>query len=101
MKNISQIVRKLLPEYLAARRQELPKMTELLAASDFERLRILGHNLKGSGGSFGIPELSKIGAALERSAEEGDAPAFSRELGRLREFLEHSDASKIIDPDAQ
>jgi|GEM_PF-2895482 len=44
-------------------------MMELLAASDFERLLVLGHSLKGSGGSFGFPELTRFGAALERSAQ--------------------------------
>jgi hypothetical protein len=40
-------------------------MRELLAASDFEGLRILSHSLKGSGGSFGFPELTRIGGELD------------------------------------
>ena len=41
----------LTPGYLAARRNELGEMARLLAVSDFESLRILGHNLKGTGAS--------------------------------------------------
>lgn len=78
-----------MPEYLAARKDEVPQMLELLAASDFERLRVLSHSLKGSGGSFGFAELTHFGEALERSARAADAPAFRAELARLEDYLEH------------
>ena len=53
MRALSRIVEELVPEYLAARQTEVAQMLELLAAADFERLRVLSHSLKGSGGSFG------------------------------------------------
>jgi DNA-binding NarL/FixJ family response regulator len=62
----------IVPGYLAARKKELPEMMERLAASDFERLRILGHNMKGSGTSYGFPELTQFGAELERFAKQSD-----------------------------
>lgn len=89
MKTMSQIVQELVPSYLAARSQEVSRMTELLAASDFERLRVLSHSLKGSGGSFGFPQLSGFGAALERHARESDSTSFSEELNRLKSYLDH------------
>ena len=93
MSDINDLVQELVPEYLALRKQEVAKMMELLAASDFTRLRVLSHSLKGSGSSFGFPELTRIGAELERNAEALDAASFTRGLARLREYLESLDRS--------
>ncbi len=57
-------VRMLVPGFLAARRRELVWMETCLHERDFEQLTRFGHRLKGSGGSFGFPELSVIGARL-------------------------------------
>jgi HPt (histidine-containing phosphotransfer) domain-containing protein len=93
MKPLSRIVEELVPAYLEARKKDLPQMRELLVAGDFERLRILSHSLKGSGGSFGFPELTRFGGALERYASESDGAGFQAELGRLSDYLEHLDWS--------
>jgi CheY-like chemotaxis protein len=77
----------LAPEYLAARRDELAEMMHLLAASDFERLRTLGHNMKGSGASYGFLDLSRIGGLLEEFAKAGDREAFRANLGELGDYL--------------
>lgn len=93
MNNINDLVEELVPEYLALRKQEVAKMMELLAASDFTRLRVLSHSLKGSGSSFGFPELTRMGAELERNADAADAVSFARGLARLKEYLEAVDRS--------
>ncbi len=77
----------LLPEYLAERKQDLPDMLHLLAVSDFERLRILAHNLKGSGGTYGFPGLSQIGATLEQSATVADIQLLRDGLSQLESYL--------------
>jgi len=74
--------------YVAHRKRELPRMVELLNASDFASLRVLSHTLKGSGGCYGFSELTRLGAALERAAERADAVSFSEKLTLLRNFLE-------------
>jgi HPt (histidine-containing phosphotransfer) domain-containing protein len=73
-------LKEIVPGYLDARREELPEMMKLLAASGFERLASLGHNIKGTGGSYGFPELTRMGAALEHSAKQADAAALSTQL---------------------
>ena len=85
MRPLNRIVEELAPEYLAARRSEVPEMLRLLAASDFNRLRILSHSLKGS---FGFPELTRFGAALEQHASRSDPEAFEAELVRLKAYLD-------------
>jgi PAS domain S-box-containing protein len=73
--------------YLAARRGELIEMARLLAASDFDGLRILGHNMKGTGDSYGFPELTRIGGLLESSAAKGDRGAVGADLSELARYL--------------
>jgi two-component system sensor histidine kinase/response regulator len=77
----------IVPGYLAARREELPELMALLAASAFERLAVASHNIKGSGGSYGFPELTRMGAALERSAKQKDPGSLSIQLTELSDYL--------------
>jgi PAS domain S-box-containing protein len=78
----------LAPRYLSARRKELPEIVALLAASDFEQICSRGHNMKGTGRSYGFPDLTEIGASLERSAKHRDKEAIDKQLMRLSNYLE-------------
>jgi putative two-component system response regulator len=78
---------KIVPAYLDARRDELPRMIELLARSDFEKLATLAHNIKGTGVSYGFQELARIGTAVEDSARRLDAIATGAQLTELRSYL--------------
>jgi PAS domain S-box-containing protein len=75
------------PEYLAHRRAELPGMMELLQSSDFKTLAVLGHDLKGTGASYGFPDLTRLGSAIEHSAHEADMGALGVQLAELGEYL--------------
>jgi PAS domain S-box-containing protein len=77
----------IVPGYLAARRDELPELMALLAAAAFERLAVMSHNIKGSGGSYGLPELTRMGAALEHSAKQMDSGSLSIQLTELKDYL--------------
>jgi len=78
----------IVPAYLATRRKELPQMIELLAASDFERLTRLAHNIKGTGASYGFRDLTRIGAAIEGFAKQSDPIALGKQLAELKDYLE-------------
>jgi PAS domain S-box-containing protein len=78
----------IVPGYLANRRQEFFKMGELLAASDFERLSVLAHNLKGSARGYGFPDLVRLGAALEESADQKDRGASRGQITELGNYLD-------------
>jgi HPt (histidine-containing phosphotransfer) domain-containing protein len=58
-----------------------------LAVSDFWSLAALGHNLKGTGASYGFSELTRMGAALERSAKQTDVEAITTQLAELKNYL--------------
>jgi signal transduction histidine kinase/CheY-like chemotaxis protein/HPt (histidine-containing phosphotransfer) domain-containing protein len=78
----------LVPNYLDKRRKDLPKFTDALGTEDFETLRRLGHNLKGSGGSYGFQALTDLGAAIEASARDHNGPAIRAKVEELARYLE-------------
>jgi CheY-like chemotaxis protein len=59
------------PEYLASTRDQLSVAITALDRGSREELRTLGHNLKGSGGSFGLREVSRLGTRIEQLASRG------------------------------
>ena len=78
----------LLPAYIANRWKDIEIAGKALQDQDFEALRFLGHTMKGSGGSHGLDEVSRIGEGIEASAKEGDSAGIAQCLERLRDFLE-------------
>jgi len=81
--DVSSEVRSLLPSFFAARQDDYSKMVFALRKQEFDEIDRLGHRLKGSGGSFGFPELSTIGEMLEVAARAGDAGSCAEALGAL------------------
>jgi CheY-like chemotaxis protein/nitrogen-specific signal transduction histidine kinase/HPt (histidine-containing phosphotransfer) domain-containing protein len=75
------------PQYLQVRRNDAIQLHSLVAWSDFEAIRTLGHNLKGTGGSFGFPELTNIGAEIEAAAEKNDSGQLARLANRLERYV--------------
>lgn len=55
-------------QFLEGLSNRLTKMEEAIAAADFEKLRMAAHQLKGTGGGYGYPALSKRAADLEKRA---------------------------------
>ena len=56
-------------------------------AGGFELLPALGHDIKGTGASYGFPALTQMGAALEHSARQLDAGTLSKQLTELGDYL--------------
>jgi signal transduction histidine kinase len=78
----------IVPGYLANCRKEVPEMLDLLAASDFSRLAILSHKLKGTGAGFGFSELTRLGTALEQLAQQEDSIALREHMTELGDYLD-------------
>jgi HPt (histidine-containing phosphotransfer) domain-containing protein len=74
------------PVYLTRRREELLHVPEWIASRNYEQIRRVGHNMKGSGGSYGLFELSTLGLQLEEAAR-------SRNDDRIRQLVADMEAS--------
>lgn len=79
--------RRLVGKYLSHRKDDIGKLKSALEASDFETIRITGHNLYGSGAAYGLDDISWLGASIEQAAEKEDGPQIERLIGELTDFL--------------
>jgi CheY-like chemotaxis protein len=77
----------LVPAYLEKRCEELIVLQKALAAGEFDTLYRLGHNLRGSGGSYGFPLMTEIGERLEKAAKAQDSKTVAHEIEQLRDHL--------------
>ncbi len=77
-----------LPAYLENCRQNVVVMQAALDRHDFEAVTILGHNLRGSGGGFGLQAITDLGAGLEQAAEDIDRDGARGLLGELSRYLD-------------
>jgi len=79
--------KELVPVYLANRRAELRLIAGYIFALDFEALRKTGHQLTGSGGSYGFERVSELGRGIEDAALEKDLAAIKILAAELEEYL--------------
>jgi HPt (histidine-containing phosphotransfer) domain-containing protein len=77
----------LVPGYLDHRRQDVQKAREHLERGDFEAVRVVGHSIAGSGGTYGFPGITRIGRLIERSGQAKDAEAVRMALVELESYL--------------
>ncbi len=77
----------LIPMFLDNRRQDVETLTEALAGRDFEKIRFVGHDMKGSGGGYGFQGISDIGNRLEAAAKNSDAETVETCIRELSDYL--------------
>jgi HPt (histidine-containing phosphotransfer) domain-containing protein len=77
----------LIPGFLENRRKDIKAMDEALRQGDFEAIRVLGHSMKGAGGSYGFDAVTDIGKSLEDAAKNTNAEKIQRSVGELAAYL--------------
>lgn len=55
-------------KFIRNRRREVAVLQAALADNEFDRMRTIGHRIKGLAGSYGLHEIGAIGAQLEQAA---------------------------------
>ena len=80
----------LAPRYLRNMRKELAALEAACAAGDFATLQRIGHNLRGTGGSFGFPRITELGTAIEQAAKQQDLPPIASATSELGVYLEEA-----------
>ena len=77
-----------IPAYLQNCRQNGIAMLDALDRVDFETVKFLGHQMRGSGGAYGFQAITDIGAALQQAAESADTDASRKWVGELSNYLD-------------
>jgi HPt (histidine-containing phosphotransfer) domain-containing protein len=83
-------LRELMPRFLANRQADVEQLRTAAARGDFETARRIGHVLKGAGGGYGLDEITRLGAEMERCANSKD-PSLWTHVGELAEYLDGLD----------
>ncbi|HVL69968.1 MAG TPA: Hpt domain-containing protein [Vicinamibacterales bacterium] len=85
---VDQALAAVVPEYVEITKRELAAACEALAAGDVRPMRTLGHNLKGSGASFGMEALTRLGATIEACATVLAVDELREHAETLRDYLD-------------
>jgi PAS domain S-box-containing protein len=78
----------MIPVFLQNCRQNVIAMLDALDRGDCETVEILGHGMRGAGGSYGFQAITDIGAALEQAAESADTDASRKWVAELSRYLD-------------
>ena len=78
----------LIPVFLQNCRKNVIAVLDALDRGDFETVEILGHGMRGAGGSYGFEAITDIGTALEQAAESADTDASRKWVGELSRYLD-------------
>jgi|SRR5579863_2404159 len=82
-----ELPRTLVSEYLDDSRKDLSALNAALNASDYERVRISGHQMKATGCPYGFSDLTRLGTAIERAAADQDTPKLNHLYHELEDYL--------------
>ncbi len=80
-------LRSLIPRYLQNRGSDIDAITTALEENDYETVRILGHNMKGTGTGYGFGRITAIGASLEQAALRRAPEEIRLKVAELVHFL--------------
>jgi HPt (histidine-containing phosphotransfer) domain-containing protein len=78
----------LIPKFLDGRRGDVKALVEALEKGDYNTVLVLGHNMKGAGGSYGFDFITELGRELEQSAKEQNSDNVGRLVKELSTYLE-------------
>jgi HPt (histidine-containing phosphotransfer) domain-containing protein len=79
------------PRYLCNRRADVAALLLAHEQRDLETLRTLSHRMKGTGASYGFPDVSAIGAQIEAAGRASNLEAAELAIQRLRSFLDEAE----------
>lgn len=88
MVEVDPIIARRVPTFLANRRNDVRVVLEALDHAGFDAVRRIGHNLKGSGASYGFQPISDLGKVIEDAALAQDGEAIRRAIGELSRYLD-------------
>jgi CheY-like chemotaxis protein/HPt (histidine-containing phosphotransfer) domain-containing protein len=90
-----QIVERI-PTFLQNRRNDVVAMLDALTRDDYKTVERLGHNMRGTGASYGFQAITDLGAAIEEEAGNVDASASRHWVDELSVYLRKLEQSSSV-----
>ena len=78
----------MIPWYLEKMQEDIKALNEALEKTDYEKIKVTAHRMKGSGANYGFDDISELGKKLERSAGEENAEEIKQFLGDLTSYFD-------------
>ena len=78
----------IVPGFLDNRRDDITTIDGAVGAGDFETIRVLGHDMKGSGGGYGFDGITDIGRSLVQAATDQDQSEIRKLVQELVDYVE-------------
>ena len=85
---IDPILEPLIPKFLENRQQDILDLKAAVSTSDYEAIKIIGHNLRGSGKGYGFAPITEMGATLEEAVQAQDIATIESTINELASYLE-------------
>ncbi|MEP0846777.1 MAG: Hpt domain-containing protein [Phycisphaerae bacterium] len=79
-------MRDLVAEFVGELPTRIESARQALEAADWTLLKRIAHQLKGAGGSYGYPDITRLAAAMEASCTSPDDQQFREWLRQLEEL---------------
>ena len=81
-------IQDLVPIFLSHQLEDVKSIVEACEQRDYEKIQILGHNMKGVGSAYGFDAISEIGASLEQCAKERNSEKVRMLAEAVSDYLE-------------
>ncbi|MFH1853380.1 MAG: Hpt domain-containing protein [Candidatus Neomarinimicrobiota bacterium] len=78
----------LIRQYVQYLSDNLPEVKRNLTEKDYLKIQKFGHNLKGSGGGYGLNEISAIGQKIEETAKLQDYEKIKELIDEFDQLLQ-------------
>ncbi len=77
----------IIPGFLGDWKKEVRSIQEALEKGDYEFIRSIGHNMKGTGGACGFDAITEMGRNLEEAAKVMDQERIEKTFDKLSSYL--------------
>lgn len=86
---INEEIKDIVPIFIENKYKDIEKVVKSLEINDYESIRRLGHNIKGTAGGYGFMKIMEIGVDIEKFALEKDSDKIISEIQKLKDFLDN------------
>lgn len=78
----------LIPGFMQNRQADINAILTAAHNLDYETIRVIGHTLKGIGGSYGFDRITELGKAIEQAGKQKNSESAKQLAYALQQYLE-------------
>lgn len=84
---IDEEIKDIVPLFIENKYKDIEKILKCLEKNDYDTIRRMGHNIKGTAGGYGFKQIMEIGIDIEKFAIEKNEEAISKRINDLLNYL--------------